>query len=137
MKNIKLVMVVFIAIAVVSLILLLDLFAIKGLLPFSQAIENSLFSGQLGLLFLITGAVIWKHADATASMNEGMWLILEPIIALAILFIGIIITVSSIFIIFARELTKVVSAYYIPTIMTSAIIFIVIVFICYYLHIKK
>jgi len=136
MKNIKLVMVIFIAIAAVSLILLLDLFVIKGSL-LSQAIENGLFSGQLGLLFLITGVVIWKHADATASMNEGMWLILEPIIALAILFIGIIITVSSIFIIFAKELTKVVSAYYIPTIMMPAIIFIVIVFICYYLHIKK
>jgi len=136
MKNIKLVMVIFIAIAAVSLILLLDLFVIKGSL-LSQAIENGLFSGQLGLLFLITGVVIWKHADATASMNEGMWLILEPIIALAILFIGIIITVSSIFIIFTKELTKVVSAYYIPTIMMPAIIFIVIVFICYYLHIKK
>ncbi|MBI5733424.1 MAG: hypothetical protein HY973_00560 [Candidatus Kerfeldbacteria bacterium] len=136
MKSIKLVMVIFIAIAVVSLILLLDLFAIKGLLPFSQAIENSLFSGQLGLLFLITGAVIWKHADASSDSMDGIWLTLEPLLAILMWGVGLFIIGTGIFVLLPSKASELILGYYTPTLMSAAIILISVIFLFYYLHIK-
>ncbi len=136
MKHLKLVMVIFIAIAVVSLILLLDLFAIKGLLPFSQAVENNLFADLLGLLFLITGTVIWKHADASSESMDGIWLTLEPLLAILLWGAGILIIGSGIFALLPSKVSGLVLTWYNPTIMLSAMFLICITFLAYYLHAK-
>ena len=137
MKNIKLVMVIFIIIAMASLILLLDLFAIKGLLPFSQAVEYGSFAVLLGLLFLITGAMIWRHSDDTSSTTEGAGLILEPIFALTLLGMGISIIGSSILTLVPDKISELILGYYTPALILPATFLIFIVFIAYYRHIKN
>lgn len=130
------VMVIFIAITVVSLVLLLDLFAIKGLLPFSQAVENNLFADLLGLLFLTTGAVVWRHSEDTSSTTEGIWLTLEPILAILLWGIGIVIIGTGVFMLLPSKASELILGYYTPTLMLSALMLIFVIFLFYYLHIK-